>query len=763
MSQDRLAQLLKRAATEQKAGRLVRAADLCRQILRVDARHSDALHLLGIIKHQSGDVEEAVQLIVKSLQISPNNVSALGNLASVMTELKNFEKALQFYDGALALAPDDAGLHSNRAIILINLNRMEEGVAACQRAIALNPNSWAAPCNMGAALQRLRKFDAAMQCYQRVLAMNPREHHAMANLAALLVEMDRPLEGIAKAEEALRIKPKYETALVALSAAYKALARYDEAIAVCKQVIELNPNSFFACNNMGVSLEESARPAEALPWLERAHELNPGDGMACANLSLVMRDLCRFDKALEHSRKAIALDPGNGAMFRALASVYYTAGLMQDCVDCYRRAVQLKPDAPAIHSDFIYALNYVPHTPRELFAEHVRFGKLYGAPLLAKAPPHRNSADPDRPLRVGYVSGDFKNHPVAHFIEPVFANYSRGQFETYCYASQSKFDHVSERLQGMVDVWQMVKDLKDDELAAQIREDGIDILVDLSGHTTLNRLLVFARKPAPVQVSMIGYMQTTGVPGIDYRVTDAVMDPPGSEAFSSEQLVRLPSGAASFQFHREDVPVNELPALENGYMTFGSFHNIAKIHTGVLDAWAAVMNALPDSRLMLVTTYGDNIVKALHSRGIAKDRIEVIGRRGPAEYLTLHHRVDLVLDTFPFNGYTTNMISAWMGVPALTVRGNNTVSRVGESLLRLLGIPELLADDAADYVRRAVALSSDLPMLAKWRAGLRPRLQEWAGDGSVYIAELENSYREMWRRWCAQQPATNAAQVLAAA
>jgi predicted O-linked N-acetylglucosamine transferase (SPINDLY family) len=451
-------------------------------------------------------------------------------------------------------------------------------------------------------------------------------------------------------------------------------------------------------------------------------------------------------------RKAVELDPEDAEAHRNLGCICYLAGKATDAVASLRKALEIKPDFIGAYSDMLFALNYVPHTPEELFAEHVRFGKQFGEPLYKVAPPNRNKAEVNRRLRVGYVSGDLRLHPVANFIEPVLANYSREGFEVYCYANQEINDAVTERLRSMVDCWRQVSALSDDELAEAIRKDGIDILVDLSGHTALNRLLVFARKPAPVQVTMFGCMQTTGVPGVDYRITSEVLDPTGtSEHLNTEELVRLPAGAAPFLAHAECPEVNELPALKNGCVTFASFNNPSKVTAEVIATWAAVLHAAPGARMLIVGRDGDQLGGAIEAHGIAPERLEFLKLLPIKEFLALHHRVDIALDTFPYNGGVTSFVSAWMGVPFVTISGDDAVSRVGESVLRVAGLPELVAADTAEYVRKAVNAAGDLQRLAGWRKAMRPHLEEWGNGGATFTAQLEQAYRDMWQCWCESQ------------
>lgn len=746
----RSAPSLKKALSLQQRGKLKGAADICREILAASPGHPEALHQLGMISRQSGQLEEAVQLMVQSLQADSNNVTALGDLAAVLQDQGRFPQSLQFYEAALALSPRNAALHCNAGVVLGALNRLEEAVACYERAIALDPKLCAAYCNLGTSLQAQRKLDRALECYKMALAINPRAHQALANIGAVFTDTGKHEEAIGYCQAALRIDPNSEIAHTNLGAALENLGKFPEAIESSCRALKINPKSHIALNNLASALLRERKRSEAVAFLRQAMELKPDHAKTYNNLGLALKELGLNGEALTYLQKAAELDPNDAETHRNLASVYYMAGRASEAVASYRNALKIKPGFVSAYSDMLFTLNYVPHTPEELFAEHLRFGKLFCEPLQKM--PHRNEPVAHRRLRVGYVSGDFRNHPVANFIEPVLANYSREAFEVFCYANQAINDSVTERLRGMVDRWRQVDALSDDALAETIRKDGIDILVDLSGHTALNRLLVFARKPAPVQVTMFGCMQTTGVPAIDYRITSNILDPAGtSEHLNTEQLIRLPAGAAPFLPPPECPEVNDLPALKNGFVTFASFNNPTKVTPQVIATWAEVLQAMPAAKMLIVGRDGDQLGGAIEAHGIAPHRLEFLKLLPIKEFLALHHRVDFALDTFPYNGGVTSFVSAWMGVPFVTISGIDPVSRVGESVLRAAGVAQLVAKDTAEYVRKAVDAAGDLPRLAAWRNALRPNLQKWGKGGATFTAQLEQAYREMWQRWCEQQ------------
>lgn len=657
-----------------------------------------------------------MQLIRDSLRANPNNAPALNNLANVMKDKRRYDAAITFYQAALAIAPDYAQAHANLGSAYQERGDPAAAAACYGRALESDPNCSAAHCNLGTLLQARGQSAEAAEAYRRALETNPGSAQILANLGAALRESGQHEASLEALRKAVRIDPHSEAAYVNMGATYKELGLLDDAIRCQWQALKINPRSHLALNNLGNALREQGNFTMAAIALQKALDLAPDCDLALNNLGLTLSELGRADEAAVLFQKAIDVNPAN----------------------------------PMAYSNLLFTLNYLPGTnPQALFEQHREFGRLFADPLTREAAPHANDPDPERRLRVGFVSGDLRDHPVANFIEPVFAAHDAAAFELFCYANQPLNDARSEQLRARVEHWSNVSGLPDAALAEAIRADGIDILVDLSGHTARTRLLVFARKPAPVQVTMIGYMQTTGMAAMDYRITDATLDPEGrTERFSVEELIRLPAGAAPFAPPAECPEVEPLPALTNGFVTFASFNNLAKVTPQVLEAWAALLRRLPDARLVIVGRAGNPLPGRLAELGIALDRVEMVHRLPMQEYLALHNRVDLLLDTFPYNGGSTTLLAAWMGVPFVTLSGAGSTARAGEALLKALGLPHFAATDVEGYVDAAVAAAEDLEALAAWRASARERLTPWFTDATAFTTQLQEAFRQIWRRWC---------------
>lgn len=676
------------------------------------------MHLLGVIAQTVGRLDEALELISESLRLNPSNISAMNNLAGVLKDQARYEDAAGFYEAAIEADPNSAYIHSNLGNVLQQLGRGDEAANCHRRALELDPQSYAAHCNLGAVLKEQGHLAEASEFYRAAIALNPQAHEAHVNLGVVFKEQAKFAEAEASFMQALAIQPESDAALTNLGATFKEQGRLPEAIGSLRLALRINPRSHFALLNLGNALKDA------------------GD----------------FVEAGECLRHAIALKPNWHLAHSNLGTVFNQLGQAEHAAECFRRALELKPDYHPAHSNLLFTLNYLPGTDRAaLFAEHRRFDTQFcqGFPDLISL--HQNTIEPERRLRIGFVSGDLREHSVAHFIAPVFTRHDAAAFEIFCYANQTVSDGVTARLRETVEQWREVAGLSDEELADAIRRDRIDILVDLSGHTARNRLLVFARKPAPIQVSMIGYMQTTGLSAMDYRITDEHLDPTGvSDPFNTEKLIRLPAGAAAFQTPIDSPRVNELPALSNGHVTFASFNNLAKVSPAAVAAWAEILRRQPNAQLLVVGRAGNSLQSDFEKHGISADRLDFRDRLPMREFLELHHQVDFLLDTFPYNGGTTSLLALWMGVPMVTLAGEGTVSRTGAGILQGVGLSRLVASSVEEYVTLAVSETSGLAALATLRQSLRAKLLPSLEDPGIFTSQLEGAFRDIWRKWCAK-------------
>jgi len=428
-------------------------------------------------------------------------------------------------------------------------------------------------------------------------------------------------------------------------------------------------------------------------------------------------------------------------------------------VASYRRVLEIRPDFVEAHNNLLLAMQYAEgYSPAEIFAEHVAFARQFEEPLKGRWPLHENSREPCKRLKVGYVSPDFRRHSVAYFIEPVLAHHDKNEVEVTCYCNNSQRDEVTDRLSRYADRWLDCSRLSDDELAQRILSDGIDILVDLAGHTANNRLLVFARKPAPIQVTWLGYPATTGLTAMDYRMTDRHAEPPGmTEHLNVETLWRLPGFFCCYRAHENSPPViDHPPSDDKGHITFGCFNNFSKVTDAALKLWAQILDRVPTARLLLEIrgidrpTFRAETEARLQRLGLPLERV-TLEARSPANQYALYNQIDIALDPFPCNGGTTSLDALWMGVPFVTLAGSHFVSRMGVSILTNAGLPELIADTPEDYVE----LATRLALKPEWLRDLRYQLRQRVANGplmdeSAFTRQLEAAYRGMWQAYCAR-------------
>jgi predicted O-linked N-acetylglucosamine transferase (SPINDLY family) len=598
--------------------------------------------------------------------------------------------------------------------------------------------------------------DLAIDLIRHALFLDPNHADGHSNLGNLLKEKGKLEEAILAYRKAISLKPNFPEAHNNLANALRANGQLNDAIAEYRRAIELRPNFPEAHGNLGVALKESGYIDKAIGEYRQAIALKPEYAQAYFNLGISLHEQDELDEAVAAYARAGALNPNYAEAHNNRGRVLKDQGRLDDAITAYSRAISLRPAFVEAHSNLIMTLLYHPAYGAQVIAEECgRWNAQHAEPLKKFITAHNNDRDPDRRLRIGYVSPDFRDHVVGRNILPLLRHHDRRQFEIISYAQVPRADAITGLLQQNVDGWRNIAGLSDAQVAEQIRKDRIDLLVDLAFHTADNRLLVFARKPAPVQVTWLGCPASTGLTAIDYRLSDPYLDPPGmDESIFSERTIRLPD---SFWCYGppdgRDIPVNSLPALDRGFVTFGCLSTFAKINDAALSLWAKVMHQVQDSRLLLLAPVGSprqRTLDRLAQEGIDPGRIEFVPRQSRQKYLELYHRIDLGLDSFPYNGHNTSLDSFLMGVPVITRVGQKTVSRAGWSQLSNLGLGELAGHSDDQFVRIAVELARDLPRLQELRSTLRRRLEQSPlMDAQRFARNIEAAYRQIWRQWVA--------------
>ncbi|ACC72167.1 tetratricopeptide repeat protein [Paraburkholderia phymatum] len=642
--------MLQAAFAHHQAGRTGEAAECYKQILQHDGMHPDAMHFLGVLACDVGNLPAGIDLIEKSIQLHPNAIY-LNNLGNMRGRARDLQGAIAAYRAALSLAPDYAQAHSNLGHTLREAGDPAAAIDSCTVATRLKPDLPQAWTHLGNALLELGSDEGALDSYMKALA--------------------------------------------------------------------LQPNDANAHNNVGNILEKYGRAAGAA----------------------------------ESYRRALALEPHRASLHNNLGNVLRDQGQLDQATACYRQAVALDPGFAQAHSNLLLLLNSrLDVALREQFDE----ARAFGEHQSAKAQPFQHSAnanDAGRRLRVGFVSGDLNSHPVGFFLESVLGHLDRTRIELVAYATRKREDAVSQRLMPQFSAWHDISRLDDAACARRIRDDGIDILVDLSGHTNHNRLSVFAWKPAPVQATWLGYFATTGLAAIDYVIADRHVLPLDEASQFVEAPWHLPDSYLCFTPPPFDIEVGPLPASANGAITFGCFNHLVKLNEAVVALWARVLDAMPGSRLLLKTRQLDDpavqhaTLARFAAHGIDGARLMLEGQSPRAELLAAYNRVDIALDPFPYAGGTTSIEALWMGVPVLTRRGERFLSHVGESIVDTVGLPDWIASDDADYIAKAVRVGVQRDELATLRRTLRQRLlASPLCDAPRFARHLEDAFHGMWAR-----------------
>jgi predicted O-linked N-acetylglucosamine transferase (SPINDLY family) len=679
----------------------------------------------------------------------------------------DYQQADQQMRHALALDASVAAYHANHGVVLKMLGVGKERIDAYRRAVALEPDNGLYRRNLASALNELKQFDEALLQAQKALEADQDSDESWYCFGAALMGLCRWREaaGIFNAIQARR--PEWVPALLAAGLCSRSAGDPAKSVTFFSRALLHLPVDSAPSEranllyNKALSLIHLHRSAEAEPLLREALSLVPDMLEALTDLGNVLKTLGRMDEALDAYTRSVTLRPDLAGTHCNLGTLYQTIGRYDEAIDCYQRALALRPDLGEAWSNLATCMTYSPrHGEQDILAAFQGFDRHVAQPLRDKRP-FANDRTPGRRLRVGYVSADFRRHAVAYFALPLIEGHHRDQVEVFCYYSHLQVDSWTERFKQCADHWIECRHLSDAELAARIRADGIDILVDLGGHTGGNRILAFAHKPAPVQVTWMGYVTTTGLSAMDWRVTNHIADPPGSEAAYSERLWRL-DGAMWCYRPLPNMPApTPSPHLRKGHVTFGSLNRFSKNSAPVLEAWARILQAVPDARLTICIPEGrvrQELAAFFQARGVTPDRLIMFVGLDHQRFWELHADIDIALDPFPFGGGTTTCETLWLGVPLISVTGEKGqdfqprfASRMGAAFLSSLGLSELVAPDVDRYVDIAVGLARDPDRLTRLRGEMRDRMARASlTDEERFAGQMEKAYRAMWIDWLEQ-------------
>jgi len=751
-------EVLTQALAHHQAGQVQRAEELYRSILQSDPQCSPAWNLLGVLAHQLGRNDLAEQYIRQAIAVNPNDAAFYSNLAEVFRVLGRFEEAAQCCKAALQLQPNHAGALNNLGLALFGQGRFNEALPIYRQALAVDPNLVEAHNNLGTILKQLNQVPEAVAAYGDAIRLRPTFAEAHNNLGGVLKEMGETDRAQQHYQEAIRLKPDFSEPYYNLGNIYSEQNKLAEAVTCYQGALRLKPNLAEAHNNLAGAYKNMGALDAALAEYREAIRVKPDFAQAFFNIGVVYDEQNLLEEARVHYLEAVRLSPELAEAHNNLGSLYLKLGRADWARDSFIAGVKYKPEHVGFASNILLCEQYLPDMTLEKMARtHGDWARTYAEPLRATWPQHVRDRDPERRLRLGFVSADLGFHPVGCFFLPLLENLDRNRFETYLYAAKKNPDFQADRLTRAATKWNQIHELSEEKLAQLIEGDEIDILFDLSGHTAHHRLLTFARKPAPIQAGWIGYAGTTGFSAIDYLLADRFQIPAESEKYYSEKVLRLPNAWVCFEPPFDAPPLNELPAKRNGYVTFGSFNFLAKVTPLVVECWAEILKSVPNSRLHMLYRGFDAESARTRFRelftacGIESERVVLLGTHPHSEVMRQYHNVDIALDPFPYAGGLTTCEALWMGVPVVTCPGETFASRHSYCLMTNIGLTETIAHDREGYKRLAIELAGDLPRLEHLRSTIRDRMaRSTLCDAQGFSRAFESLCRSMWHTWCSQ-------------
>jgi protein O-GlcNAc transferase len=769
-------QILQRAVQHHQTGQLDVAERLYWDVLKMVPEQPDALHLLGVLAIQHGRPADAVLRIRRAVASRPASAVYHANLGVALQAVGRLDDARAALERAVSLDAGHVDASFNLGVTLQTLGALDDAVTRYRHVITLAPGHVGALRNLGNSLASLGRHEEAVDAFRQVLALAPGDTGLLGSLGASLAGLGRTDDAIEALTAATISAPNDPDAWLNLGVACHPAGRTDQAIDAYRRSLVLRPTHAETWHSLGRAFVVARKSDEGIACYRRALvELpaveGPANGhqhAASAATTTRVRVLCDLGAALhgekqtsaaiEQFRAAVALGPEDSEAWYGLGAALSAIGALEESADALGRAVELGATSPDTHSKQIFVLDLLPTTTLEqAYTARRAWNELHARPLEALSRPHINRPDPERRLRVGYVSADFYRHSAALPLLTILEAHDSATVEIVCYAANPREDDYTARFRARAAIWRPMIDLSDEALAEQIRADEIDILVDLSAHSGGNRLLTFARKPAPVQVTAWGYATGTGLDAIDAFFADPIVVPPDEQRWYAEEVVYL-SGVLPLAAPYALPPVTPLPALSRGHVTFGSYNRPIKITTAVLETWARILLAVPDSRLLLKPGRQDSdatrerLLEPLVRLGVDPTRVEMVPLSAHDEHLVSFGQVDIQLDPFPQGGGITTAEGLLMAVPCVTLLGARLPGRVSASMLSAAGLDDLVAHGVEEYVEIAVRLAGNLDRLAHERATLRERLlASPTGNAALYTRAVEDAYRVLWRRWCASE------------
>ncbi len=751
----------------------------CEQILQKSPKHTDTLMLKGLVELSTAQWDQAIQSYFLILQDSPKQAEALNNLGSALMQKGDFKAAINSYYRAIAIKPDYASAYNNLGTTLLEQGEVQTAIKHFQTAVKLKPSFIKAHNNLASCFLNRGEVQEALKTYEVALKHAPNNTESLILFAHTLMHCEEWRQALGIFGKLCTLQAEQAAHYYYLGLCFKNLGLYPQAIHAYKITLDLDRTRHEYHNEMGNAYFLAGEYKEALKAFRKALKLRANSPGLHNNIGKVLSRLHEYDSAEQHLKEAIRLLPDYAEAYHNLATVYYFQKQLKKAIDTCHAGLEKQKNFPGLHhylgqmlfyygdvktaiqemqialdlkgedsrmmESLLFYENYLPHiSPQERLAKHLKWGESITQQITpVQHPPQLKK----KTLKIGYVSADIRMHAVSFFLRPILQNHSEA-CEIYLYANVDHPDEVTTELKSYCQYWRNIYPLHDHDVAQMILNDGIDILIDLSGHTSNNRLKVFAYQAAPIQVSYLGYPGTTGLKTIQYRLTDAWADPLNSPKDCSETLIRLPNGFLCYAPSKDAPEVNALPALTNKNFTFASLNNVCKITPEVVRVWAEILKQVPNSRLTLksnlfIDPFAQNkLIHEFANRGIQKERLNLLSESlSTSKHLERYNDIDLALDPFPYNGTTTSCEALWMGVPVVTLQGQTHATRVGSSLLNQLGISACITDNVHDYVKCAVSLATNSKKLAEMRSTLRKKMQNSTlCDAENFTQDLEKQY-----------------------
>ncbi|MBF0194759.1 MAG: tetratricopeptide repeat protein [Magnetococcales bacterium] len=708
----------------------------------------------GVHLQQNGKLEEAVEQYKKCLSMQPDHEGVLSNLALALQQQGKLQEALIYSQKAIEINPEHATTHYNHAIIRQELGELDGAIEGLQKAISIEPNNSNAHYNLGVIFNEKGDYDTAIACYKSAIEAQPSFVTAHFNLGVIFQHLDKLSEAILSYQNALEHQPDNVSILYNLGIVLQANGELEKAVASYQKAISIKPDYVEAFSNLGFAKQEQGKLDEAASDLKIAIKLNPNYHGAHYNLGVTLQEQGKFSEALVSFKNTLAIKPDYVDAHYNVGCVLQEMGKFAEACVHYQAALDLKPDYVKANDQLIFCTDLYTEAKTDLFqSQRIKWNLRHAEPLRDSWSSFSNAPDPLRQLRVGYVGADFLHHSAAHIFGPMLLNYNQENFKIFCYAGNDKEDDLTHQFREKATGWFNTINVDDDQLAAKIREDAIDILVDLAGHTKGNRLLTFARKPAPIQITAWGYPHGTNMAAMDYLFADKFFIPPQDRGKYTEKIIDLPC-VIHLKPDSAFIDVTNPPIIKNGYITFGAFNRIEKNNSEVYEMWAQILHKIPTAKLLIKTGKLDSakrksdIYNFFQTQRISKDRLILIGRTTREEHIKAHQMIDIMLDPFPNNSGMTSLESLRMGVPVLSCE-NLIRCPASSSMLHILGLDEWRAKDKQEYVANAIKFAGDINMLKKLRMELRDRFDKSVlGNSQLYVAKVEAIYRQLWQKWC---------------